>query len=313
MKAAYRKNSHVMALTDDQLKGLGIVSPVPLGQWNSAIKYQKLNIVRYNGASYIARTSNINVEPTVSPIWQNVWMAVAYDGGSISPDGTYPEMTVGNATNAQSATKATQDGNGNNIVDTYARQNGTYGSMSVGNATNAENATKATQDGDGNIIPDTYAKQSGTYPNMTVGNATKATQDGNGNNIVHTYPKIQTFLWDYDSYGQYLQTGVSGSIFIYNCGGNTGIVVINIKISPALQPYTSKLIMLFDLLPDAVKCATGDGIQSVVTYRTNDAWMQPAILDVSSEGIYIRAQAHATQADEYIRGFCVYPTTKSIE
>lgn len=97
MKAAYRKNSHVMALTDDQLKGLGIVSPVPLGQWNSAIKYQKLNIVRYNGASYIARTSNINVEPTVSPIWQNVWMAVAYDGGSISPDGTYPNMTAGKA------------------------------------------------------------------------------------------------------------------------------------------------------------------------------------------------------------------------
>ena len=97
MKATYRKNSHVMVLTDDQLKGLGIVSPVPLGQWNSAIKYQKLNIVRYNGASYIARTSNINVEPTVSPIWQNVWMAVAYDGGSISPNGTYSNMTTGQA------------------------------------------------------------------------------------------------------------------------------------------------------------------------------------------------------------------------
>lgn len=156
MKTAYRKNSRVIVLTDEQLQGLGIVSPVPLGQWNSAIKYQKLNIVRYNGASYIARTSNINVEPTVSPIWQNVWMAVAYDGGSISPDGTYPEMTVGNATNAQSATKATQDGNGNNIVDTYARQNGTYPNMTVGNATNA---VKATQDSNGNNIADTYAQK----------------------------------------------------------------------------------------------------------------------------------------------------------
>ena len=341
-------------------------------------------------------------------------------------NGTYPNMTVGNATNATnatnaanaenatsaaSATKATQDGSGNNIASTYATktelteglagkqptgnyalQTGTYAGMTVGNATNAENAehatsadsatdaqaaaqadklaaartmqvnlassnaaefdgtenvtpgvtgilpvanggtgasslanvtvgnatnaqaaTQAERDFDGNIIPDTYAKQSGTYPNMTVGNATKATQDGNGNNIVHTYPKIQTFLWDYGIYNEYLESGVSGDIFIYNCGGNTGIVVINIKISPALQPYTGKLIMLFDLLPNDIKCATGDGIQGVVTYRTEDAWMQPAILDVSSEGIYIRAQAHATQADEYIRGFCVYPTTKSIE
>lgn len=35
-------------------------------------------------------------------------------------DGTYPNMTVGNATQAGSATKATQDGNGNNISATYA-------------------------------------------------------------------------------------------------------------------------------------------------------------------------------------------------
>lgn len=99
MKTAYRKNSRVIVLTDEQLQGLGIVSPVPLGQWNSAIKYQKLNIVRYNGASYIARTPNINVEPIVSPIWQNVWMPLSYDGGSVSPDGIYPNMTVGKAQN----------------------------------------------------------------------------------------------------------------------------------------------------------------------------------------------------------------------
>lgn len=158
-----------------------------------------------------------------------------------------------------------------------------------------------------------YALQTGTYAGMTVGNATKATQDGNGNNIVNTYPKIETFLFDYGIYNEYLESGVSGDIFIYNCGGNTGIVVINIKISPALQPYTSKLIMLFDLLPDDIKCVADEGIQSVVTYRTEDAWMQPALLDVTSEGIYLRARAHATQANEYIQGFCVYPTRKSIE
>lgn len=92
-------------------------------------------------------------------------------------NGTYPNMTVGNATNATnatnaanaenatsaaSATKATQDGSGNNIASTYATktelteglagkqptgnyalQNGTYAGMTVGNATNAENANHA--------------------------------------------------------------------------------------------------------------------------------------------------------------------------
>lgn len=381
-------------INDGQAQVLGIASIVPMGAWNATTTYQKLNYVRHNGATYLAKTSSKNVEPGVAQNWQDVWMLCNYDGGLVVPNGTYPDLTAGKVVNALMWGSKSYDGsspqtitaadlgladvykpqgsiafsalpatpsadiygyvwnitndfttdsrfiegagkqysaganvgvieqNGTyyydilgNFVDlsNYAQINGTYPNMTVGNATNAQAATQAERDFDGNIIPDTYAKQSGTYPNMTVGNATKATQDGNGNNIVNTYPKIQTFLWDYDSYGQYLQTGVSGSIIIYNCGGNTGIVVINIKISPALQPYTSKLIMLFDLLPDAVKCATGDGIQSVVTYRTNDAWMQTAILEVSSEGIYIRAQAHATQADEYIRGFCVYPTTKSIE
>ena len=56
--------------------------------------------------------------------------------------------------------------------------NGGTGASSLANVT-VGNAAKATQDGDGNIIPDTYAKQSGTYPNMTVGNATNAQKLGN--------------------------------------------------------------------------------------------------------------------------------------
>lgn len=45
------------------------------------------------------------------------------------------------------------------IVDlsNYALQNGTYAGMTVGNATNAQNATKATQDASGNVITATYA------------------------------------------------------------------------------------------------------------------------------------------------------------
>lgn len=45
------------------------------------------------------------------------------------------------------------------IVDlsNYAQINGTYSGMTVGNATNAQNATKATQDASGNVITATYA------------------------------------------------------------------------------------------------------------------------------------------------------------
>lgn len=48
-------------------------------------------------------------------------------------------------------------------------------------------AQQANQDGNGDNIASTYAKQNGNYTNMTVGNAVKAKQDGNGNNIVDTY------------------------------------------------------------------------------------------------------------------------------
>lgn len=43
--------------------------------------------------------------------------------GNFDPNGTYPNLTAGDATHAASAdaaTKATQDGNGNNIASTYA-------------------------------------------------------------------------------------------------------------------------------------------------------------------------------------------------
>lgn len=134
--------------------------------------------------------------------------------GYAQVNGTYPNMTVGNAT------KATQDGSGNNIASTYATktelteglagkqptgnyalQTGTYAGMTVGNATNAENAehatsadsaTKATQDGNGNPIADTYATKtelnnslavkantSGYYADLSVGSATNAQNASN--------------------------------------------------------------------------------------------------------------------------------------
>lgn len=88
--------SGIVAL-NEQIKALGIVSPVPVGNWLAQIKYQKLNIVRHNGGAYIAKTSSINVEPGVAQNWQDVWLLLVIDGGSVSPDGTYPEMSAGKA------------------------------------------------------------------------------------------------------------------------------------------------------------------------------------------------------------------------
>ena len=84
---------------------------------------------------------------------------------------------IDGTTPPQRAIKASQDGSGNNIENSYAKQNGTYVNMTVGNANNADaaaEAIKATQDSNGDNIVNTYAKQSGNYPNMDVGEATHA-------------------------------------------------------------------------------------------------------------------------------------------
>ena len=75
-------------------------------------------------------------------------------------NGTYPNMTVGNATNA------TNDGDGNNIASTYATQSaqssglagkantsGTYPDLTVGNSTNATNATNIIPNENGAVNP----------------------------------------------------------------------------------------------------------------------------------------------------------------
>ena len=124
-------------INDGEVKFLGVASIVPMGAWNATITYQKLNYVRHNGATYLAKTSSTNVEPGVAENWQNVWMLCNYDGGvsQVVSDGTYPNMTVGNATNAvsaqtavsaqqaltaSSAVKALNDENGNGIAAQFA-------------------------------------------------------------------------------------------------------------------------------------------------------------------------------------------------
>ncbi len=70
-------------------------------------------------------------------------------------NGSYPNMTVGNATHATNADNATNAVNADNAT----------------HADSADSAVKATQDGNGDNIAATYAKQNGTYPNLAAGEA----------------------------------------------------------------------------------------------------------------------------------------------
>lgn len=116
-------------------------------------------------------------------------------------DGTTTVAKANTANSAASATKASQDGAGNNIQNTYATkaemeaipifdEDGQYSNLSVGEAahatsadsatsagsattaTSADSATKAIQDGEGNVISTTYTK------NADVQNTVQQLQDG---------------------------------------------------------------------------------------------------------------------------------------
>ena len=63
-------------------KNLGIVAPVPKGEWVEEEIYFYLNIVRYNKSTYIARKNNLNVQPEVHSQWQEYWVLLNKDGAS---------------------------------------------------------------------------------------------------------------------------------------------------------------------------------------------------------------------------------------
>lgn len=113
------KARQVVAQSSTQTKDLGTVSEVPMGEWNVDTPYKKLNKVRYvstggSGVTLLAKKANQGVEPFVSQGWQEVWMVENYDGGAVIPNGTYPDMTVGNSI------KAENDGTGNNIANQFS-------------------------------------------------------------------------------------------------------------------------------------------------------------------------------------------------
>lgn len=57
-------------------KVIGRVSIVPKGEWSSSNNYTRLDLVKYNGGSYLAKIDNINVPVTNS----NTWLQIASKG-----------------------------------------------------------------------------------------------------------------------------------------------------------------------------------------------------------------------------------------
>ena len=137
------------------------------------------------------------------------------------------------ATTAASATKATQDGNGNTITSTYAPKTTAVthtASTAVGSATkpvyiksdgttaaitsyegNAATATKATKDGDGNTITTTYATKSELTSSA-------------GNKIDKTIANDKDSLMARDGSGNYVK-GTSSDISVATANGTTTVTV----------------------------------------------------------------------------------------
>ena len=111
--------------------------------------------------------------------------------GSFNASGTYPNLTAGEATHADSADSASTasyaTSAGSAATATYATSAGSAtNAANATSAASATNATNATNDGEGNNIAATYATKaelataggsggnfdaSGTYPNLTAGSA----------------------------------------------------------------------------------------------------------------------------------------------
>lgn len=64
---------------------LGVIAPVPKGEWNGETIYQPLNIVRLREALYMAIETSQGIEPLVTTGWQNYWMLLFNQSSSVIP------------------------------------------------------------------------------------------------------------------------------------------------------------------------------------------------------------------------------------
>lgn len=80
---------------------IGIVSPTPMNDWNDKTAYYLLNIVRHNGAVYIARSASEGIEPGVTTGWDMYWLMLVKDG--VSPEIQIDSVPTKNSLNPVSS------------------------------------------------------------------------------------------------------------------------------------------------------------------------------------------------------------------
>lgn len=88
------KARQTVVQSNTQTKDLGTVSEVPMGVWNADIPYKKLNLVRYNGATYIATQDNQGATPTGS----GIWLLVNKDGRGVTDTAITYQAGISGAT-----------------------------------------------------------------------------------------------------------------------------------------------------------------------------------------------------------------------
>ena len=147
------------------------------------LKYDRLHI--YEDES---KTVHVYLHVQNEQFKMSLLSVLKDDGVTVNYTLTYGALPSG-ASYGECYSYAGYDADGNDIAATYAKQNGIYADMTVGNATNATNATKATQDGDGNVIADTYAtKEEISNPNLLINPDFRINQRGNESYIIsNTY------------------------------------------------------------------------------------------------------------------------------
>lgn len=97
-----------------------------------------------------------------------------------------------------------------------ANTTGTYPNLSVGNATNATNATKATQDGNGNTITTYYLPKNG--PDLVVGQTLSALISGKSYLDCSITATISSgTYYFYNCMGTVTVSGTSAKVYAENC------------------------------------------------------------------------------------------------
>ena len=77
------------------------VSVIPKGEWRSNAYYERLSLVRHQGAAYLAFSPSVGIQPGVSTGWNAYWMLLVKDSDFSDADELYNEaiFAVGSVQN----------------------------------------------------------------------------------------------------------------------------------------------------------------------------------------------------------------------